>query len=118
MTNILSFLLGWFIAALPRILVHIAGIVVAIVLLRRTRSRANILALIAFILLFLTDLGDGLFQILYPLVLAPRAGFRLMETTSILSTLCCTSLDAVAIVLLIIAFAQALGRPTGDEEPA
>lgn len=117
MTPILPTVFGWLVALLPRILVHVAGIVVAIVLLRRNRSRATILALIAFVLLLLTDLGDGLFQILFPLVLVPRAGSRLLETTSILSTLCCTSLDAVAVVLLIIAFARALGR-AGDDEPA
>jgi glycerol-3-phosphate acyltransferase PlsY len=118
MSSVLGSFFGWLVAVLPRILVHAAGIVVAIVLLRRNRSRATVVTLIAFVVLFITDLGKGLFQILFPLVLAPRAGSRLLETTSVLSTLCCTSLDAVAIVLLIIAFAQALGRPEEDEEPA
>ncbi|MGD1993202.1 MAG: hypothetical protein PVI59_08425 [Anaerolineae bacterium] len=116
MSNILSIVIAWLISALPRILVHGAGVVVAIVLLRKARSRATVLALIAFIGLFLTDLANGAFQVLYPLVLLPRAGVRLLQTTSIVSILCCASLDAVAFVLLIIAFAQALTRPAGDEE--
>lgn len=118
MNSLLYMFFHWFISALPRILVHVAGIVVAIVLLRKARSRPTILALIAFISLFLTDLGDVASRILLTQVLAPRAGDRLVQTTSTLSSLCCTSLDAIAIVLLIIAFAQALGRPAGDEEPA
>lgn len=110
-------ILGWIIPALPAILVHVAGILVAALLLRRSRSRSALLALIAFIGLFLTDLGSGLFQILTPLVLLPQMGPRSYETISIFSSLCCTTLDAVALVLLIIAFAQAIGRP-GDDEPA
>lgn len=106
---------GWLIPALPVILVHIAGIVVSIVLLRRARTRSAVLALVAFSVLLLTDLGSGLFQILTPLVLIPRAGPRLFETTSIASSLCCTTLDAIALVLLIIAFARALTRSGGDQ---
>ena len=106
---------GWLISALPVILVHVAGIVVAIVLLRRARTRSATLALIAFSVLFLTDLGSGLFQIFTHLVLIPRAGPRVFETASIVSSLCCTIVDAIAMVLLIIAFAQALARSGGDE---
>ncbi len=100
--------------SLPILLAHLAGVVVAIVLLVRRRSAAAILALIGFGLLFIMDLADfgrG------PLVglLTGRMGINQFWAVSATIGCCCSIFDVAAVVCLIVAIWQAVSAITGEE---
>lgn len=102
---------------LPTLLVHLVGVVVAIILLVRIERRRTpaIFALLGFALLFIRDLAN---VVRGPLIglLSHRtaAGIRLASV----GVGCCYSIfDVVAIVCLIIAIWQAMSGG-GTEEAA
>ncbi|RLC62961.1 MAG: hypothetical protein DRI48_08965 [Chloroflexi bacterium] len=108
---------------LPILLVYLAGIVVAIVLLVRHRGTPAILALIGFGVLFVVALAS--------LVKGPLVGvlgqqlarqMRMSQFWAVNAGLgcCCSVLDVIAIVCLIVAIWQALSsaHATGDEAVA
>jgi hypothetical protein len=95
------------ISAIPLLLAHLAGIVVAIVLLARHRSTPAILALIGFGVLFILDLanfGRG------PLIgwLARRGGVTSFWTANAGVGCCCSIFDVAALACLIVAIWQAV----------
>ena len=103
------------IPVLPILLVHLAGVVVAVILLVRHRSTPAILALIGFGVLFivsLADLGRG------PLIgLLARQATR-MQQFWIANTgvgCCCSVFDVAAFVCLIVAIWQAVSATGGGE---
>jgi hypothetical protein len=96
---------------LALLLVHLAGLVVAILLLVRAKSTAAILAAVAFGLLTLLSLGQ-IIQMLPPVsAQIYSAGPWLPVSLSC----CCSLFDAAAIVCLIVAIWQAVSG-TGAKE--
>ncbi len=106
---------------LPVLLVHLAGVVVAVILLVRRGGTPAILALVGFGVLFLSDLvglGRG------PLIGALAGQTRQLVLVSSGVNCCCSVVDVAAIVCLIVALWQAVsGTSSGavetnpDEEP-
>ena len=89
-------------------LAHLVGLVIAIFLLVRTKSKAAILAAVGFGLFALINLG----QIMQPLLPFGRAGQWLPWVLSC----CCSMFDLAAIGCLIVAFWQAVsGASAGDK---
>jgi hypothetical protein len=93
--------------AIPILLAHLAGVVVAIVLLVRQRRKpvAAVLALVGFGLLLLLDLanfarGPVLRQLLHRMAVGDRAAVIGVHC-------CCGIFDVAGIVCLIIAIWQA-----------
>lgn len=108
--------------ALPLIVVHLAGLIVALVLTFRYRRTAAILALIGFAVLLLTSaasIGRG------PLVntLLLRRG-RLHNADPVFAGVgcCCSAIDVAGIACLIVALWQALSaagaKPSRPQESA
>lgn len=99
--------------ALPVLLAHLAGVVVAIILLVRRRSTPAILALIGFGVLILTDLASLGRS---PLIgwLARQGGIRQFWTASTGVDCCCSIFDVAAIVCLIAAILQAVSTTSGE----
>lgn len=105
----------WYITilpVLPILLVHLAGVVVAIVLLVRHRGTPAILALAGFGVLFIVDLvsfGKA------PLIrfLARQTGMRQLVNTSV--GCCCSVFDMLAIVCLIVALWQTVSGAAAGE---
>jgi len=102
------------ISVLPILLVHLAGVVVAVILLVRHRSTPAILALIGFGVLFivsLADLGRG------PLIglLAQQAGMQRFWIANASVGCCCSVFDVAAFVCLIVAIWQAVSATGGGE---
>ena len=94
--------------AIPILLAHLAGVVVAVVLLLRPRERpiAATLAAVGFGLLLALDVGNFARGPLTSLVARrTAAGVRLIVTGL---GCCCSVVDVAATVCLIIAIAQAL----------
>jgi len=106
---------------LPLLLAHLAGVVVAIVLLVRRGGAPAILALVGFGILFLANLaslGRG------PLIGALAEQTRRFVLVSSGVNCCCSVVDVAAIVCLIVALWQAVSGTGGgavetepDEEP-
>lgn len=106
---------------LPLLLAHLAGVVVAIVLLVRRGGTPAILALIGFGTLFFTDLaglGRG------PLIGALAEQTRRFVLVNSSVNCCCSVVDVVAIVCLIVALWRAVSGAGGgaaeaepEEEP-
>ncbi len=117
MTNI------WYVSVLPMLpvlLARLAGIVVAIILLVRRRTTSAILALIGFGVLFVVSLaGLGRNPLVGLLVRRGGVGQRQLPIVSTGLGCCCSILDLVAIVCLIVALWQAssaMGDGHGGEE--
>jgi len=117
MTNI------WYVSVLPMLpvlLARLAGIVVAIILLVRRRTTSAILALIGFGVLFVVSLaGLGRNPLVGLLVRRGGVGQRQLPIVSTGLGCCCSILDLVAIVCLIVALWQAssaMGGHGGEEE--
>ncbi len=100
------------------ILAHLAGLIVAIILLVKHKGTAAILATVAFALLFIQDIGaivrlaflnDLLFR-----QMAPRA---LRWVTGGLNC-CCSLLDLAGIICLIVALWQAVVGPKEGGKPS
>ncbi len=98
-------------------LAHLAGLVVAILLWVRRKGTAPMLATAAFALLFLLDIGGALRSgaIEQPLLRAFGTPRSLPWVLGGLNC-CCSFLDVVAIVLLIVALWQALSGGAEAEE--
>jgi len=93
---------------LPILLVHLAGVVVAIILLVRRGGTPAILALVGFGVLFILDLasfGRG------PLVELLAGQARQLVVVSTGLSCCCSVLDVAAVVCLIVAIWQAVSGP-------
>jgi len=96
------------------VLVHLAGLIVAIILLRKAKGTPAILAAVAFGLLFLQDVGRiirrphrlGLDSIIYRLTSASGGIWEV-------GNCCCGILEIAALVCLVIAIWQAVAGPGG-----
>lgn len=101
--------------ALPVLLIHLAGMVVAIILLVRQQGKraAGLLALTGFALLVIFDLVSfaqgGLIRFLSR---RTAVGVRLAHISV---TCCCNVLDIAAIVCLIVAIWQATSSGRADD---
>jgi hypothetical protein len=84
-------------------LAYLAGLIVAIILLVRTKARAATLALVGFALLMLITLG----QIVLSIPQLTREFVRVQWLVWVLSC-CCSVLDLAAIGCLIVAIWQAV----------
>jgi hypothetical protein len=93
-------------------LAYLAGLIVAIILLVRTKARAATLALVGFALLMLITLA----QIVLSLPQLTREFVRVQWLVWVLSC-CCSVLDLAAIVCLIVAIWQAV-TGTGKKDVA
>ena len=100
--------------AIPALLVHLAGVVVAIILLVRQEkgSGSAVLALIGFALLLFFDVANFARGPLINLV-SRRAA---MGIGSLIATIgcCCSVFEVTAVVCLIIAIWRALSSPDGE----
>jgi hypothetical protein len=94
------------------VLAYLAGLVVAIILLVRTKARAATLALVGFALLMLITLG----QIVLSLPQLAAEFVRVQWLVWVLSC-CCSVLDLAAIGCLIVAIWQAV-TGTGKTDAA
>ena len=108
----------WYVSvvpALPLLLVHLAGVIVAAILLVRHRSTAAILAVIGFAALFVWHLATfGIEPLAY---LLSEAGVAQLDVAITSVGCCCSALNVIAVVCLIIAIWQAVaGTGDGDEE--
>jgi hypothetical protein len=97
---------------LPILLAHLAGIVVAVILLVRHGGTPAILALIGFGVLFVADLAG--------FAGGPLVGLLASQTRQFLIAnvgvgCCCSVLDVVAIVCLIVAIWQAVSGAAAGE---
>ncbi len=107
----------WYVTTLPAVpilLVHLAGIVVAIILLVHHRGAPSILALIGFGVLLIVDLANLGRDPLIGL-LVRRGGMSQFQIVNAGVGCCCSIFDVAAIVCLIVAIWQAVSG-TGDEE--
>ncbi len=100
--------------ALPTLLAHLAGVVVAIVLLVRQRERSlpPILAVVGFGLLFVIDLANFARGPLINLISQRTAAGVRAGVTGV--GCCCSIVDVAATVCLIIALTQALSTPKSE----
>ena len=101
---------SWFLnvlPVLPTLLVHLAGVVVAIILLVRHKGTPAILALIGFAVLLLLNLVSFGRT---PLVgaIARQGGMQRVAAVSTGVGCCCSVIDVAAIVCLIVAIWQAV----------
>jgi hypothetical protein len=106
---------------LPLLLAHLAGVVVAIILLVRRGGAPAILALVGFGVLFLVDLANLGRD---PLIRALAEQTRRLALVGSSVNCCCSVVDVAAIVCLIVALWQAVSGTGGapaetepDEEP-
>ena len=95
-------------------LAHLAGLIVAIVLLRKAKGTPAILAAVAFGLLFLQDLGAIVRRIFLDRVLGNLTNIQGVWE---INNCCCGILQLAAAICLVIALWQALaGTGTAAEE--
>ena len=92
---------------LPILLVHLAGVVAAIVLLVRRRGTPAILSLVGFGLLFIMDLVSFAGPWLINLLVRQGMTHQLMFANAGMSC-CCNTIDMLALVCLIVAIWQAV----------
>lgn len=106
-----------YVATILAALAHLAGMIVAAVLLSRRKGTAALLAVIAFALLVLLDAGRILDVAILPRLLfqLPRAARGAPWITGG-STCCCGLLDLLAIGCLIAALWIGLGGPKAGAE--
>ncbi len=105
------FLYAGIIPHVAALLAYLAGLIVAIILLIRTKARAATLALVGFALLTLIALG----QIVLALPQLTREFVQVQWLAWVLSC-CCSVLDLAAIGCLIVAIWQAV-TGTGKDSP-
>jgi len=99
---------------LPILLVHLAGLVVAIILLVRRGGTPAILASIGFGVLFIVDLANLGRGPLVRLLTEQARQFVIVNTSA---GCCCSIFDVTAVVCLIVALWQAVSG-TGTERTA
>jgi len=105
---------------LPRVLValgHLVGLVVAIILVVRKKGTAAVLALVAFIVLLLLDIGAVLRMAfldrrLAGLIDSPQG----MQWAFGGLSCCCGILDLVAIICLVVALWKGMGPADTEVE--
>lgn len=102
------------ISALPILLVHLAGVVVAVILLVRRRSTPAILALVGFGVLFVVDIANFGRSPLVGL-LARQGGMNWLWIANTGIGCCCSIFDVAAIVCLIVALWQAVSGSSVKE---
>ncbi len=92
---------------LPILLAHLAGVVVAVILLVRHRGTPSILALVGFAVLLLLDLLNFARE---PLIrfLSSRVGMRQFVLVNTSVGCCCSIFNIIAVVCLIVAIWQAV----------
>jgi hypothetical protein len=107
---------AWYALLIPHVaalLAHLAGLVIAVVLLVRARSRAAVLAVVGFTLLVLIAIA----QIVLGL---PAVSWELVQAEWLIWVLncCCSIIDVIAIACLISAIWQAVSAGIGGVKPA
>ena len=108
------------------LLAHLAGLIVAIILLVRVKGTPAILATVAFGLLLVQDIGLIVRSAFLDQYIVRQMGFRTISWAMGGLGCCCSLFNLVAFVCLIIALWQALSgqtveeaeAPTIEEEPA
>ncbi|MFN3761770.1 MAG: hypothetical protein ACK4WK_01035 [Anaerolineae bacterium] len=98
------------------ILIHLAGLVVAVFLLVRRKGTAPILATIAFALLVILDAARIVETALLPAIVRQMRAPRALPWIGGGTTCCCGLLDLVAWGCLIAAFWLGMGRPETEPE--
>ncbi|MFQ6100547.1 MAG: hypothetical protein ACE5OS_04855 [Anaerolineae bacterium] len=99
------------------LIAHLAGLVVAVILLIRIKGTPAILATIAFALSFIRDIGAIMRVAFLDRVILQRAAFRTLPWAQGGLGCCCGLLDLIAVVCLIVAIWQAVSA-TAPEEAA
>jgi hypothetical protein len=110
------------------LLVHLAGLIVAIILLGKAKSTPAILSTVAFGLLLIQDVGTIMRVTFLDQYIVRQMPFSFRTISWAMGGLgcCCSLFNLVAFVCLIIALWQALSgqtveeaeTPTLEEEPA
>ncbi len=108
------------------LLAHLAGLVVAIILLVRVKGTPTILATVAFGLLLIQDVGGIMRMTFLDQYIVRQMGFRTISWAMGGLGCCCNLFNLAAFVCLIVALWQALTgqtveeaeTPTFEEEPA
>jgi len=96
-----------FLPSIPILLVHLTGVIAAIVLLFRKKGSASILALVGFALLFLLDVASFGRAPLAGL-LGDQLGIEQYIVANAGIGCCCSVFDVAAIVCLVMAIWQAV----------
>lgn len=102
---------AYFVPHAVALLVHLVGLVVAIVLLIRAKGTAAILAVVGFALLTLNSVG----QIVLRLPAMWRQLFRLGQWSTWFSSCCCGLFDMIAVACLIVALWQAISATSAEK---
>lgn len=98
------------------ILTHLAGLVVAVILLVRRKGTAPILATAAFALLVLLDAAQVVQRALLPAIARQIRSPRVLPWIEGSTTCCCGFLDLVAWGLLIAAIWMGMVGPEAEPE--
>jgi len=107
---------AWYVTvlpALPLILVHLAGVVVAIVLLVRRSGTPAILSLAGFGVLFVMDLVSFARNPLMRFLIA-QAGLRQILLVDTGVNCCCSLLNMIALACLVVAIWQAVSAAAAE----
>ena len=107
----------WYVSvipALPLLLVHLVGVIVAVILLVRHRSTPAILATIGFVVLLVWHLSTFGTEPMARMLI--EAGVRPAGVAITTVGCCCSVLNVIAVVCLIIAIWQAVTGATGRDE--
>ena len=99
---------------IPIILAHLAGIVVAVILLTRKKSQTAILALVGFGVLFVVDFARIGRAPLISAILQRSGQVRTFMTLNTSLGCCCSVLDVIAVACLIVALWKAVAVPEPD----
>ena len=100
------------------LLVHLAGLIVAIILLVRVKGTPAILATVAFGLLLVQDIGLIVRSAFLDQYIVRQMGFRTISWAMGGLGCCCSLFNLAAFVCLIIALWQALSGQTVEEAEA
>ncbi len=98
------------------VLAHLAGLVVAVILLVRRKGTAPILATAAFALLVILDAAQIVQTALLPTIARQIRAPRVLPWIGGGATCCCGLLDLVAWGCLIAAIWMGIGRPEAEQE--
>ncbi len=99
------------------ILAHLAGLVVAVILLVRHKGTAPILATAAFGLLVLLDAAQIVQTALLPAIARQIRAPRVLPWIGRAMTCCCSLLDLITWGCLIAAIWMGMGRQEGGSSP-
>jgi hypothetical protein len=97
------------------LLVHLAGLIVAIILLVRVKGTPAILATVAFGLLLVQDIGLIVRSTFLDQYIVRQMGFRTISWAMGGLGCCCNLFNLAAFVCLIVALWQALSGQTVEE---